>query len=146
MCALSSSQNINQLEIFGDMSTPPDITSPSVSSCHTYTLCDLFLIKTITVFPMMCLSLVFFSSYHNPRRPPPLQPTPSTPRRACSLPRNCLLPSIPRLCPQVRPCSFFCLNTATATSRAGNKRSGWRGERVDSEARQEEKEGGVVLR
>uniref|UniRef100_A0A3Q0S3L9 DAB adaptor protein 1a n=1 Tax=Amphilophus citrinellus TaxID=61819 RepID=A0A3Q0S3L9_AMPCI len=34
-----NSQNINQLEIFGDMSTPPDITSPSVSSRHTYTVC-----------------------------------------------------------------------------------------------------------
>lgn len=28
----SHCQNISQLEIFGDMSTPPDITSPSVSS------------------------------------------------------------------------------------------------------------------
>uniref|UniRef100_A0A3Q3EZ19 DAB adaptor protein 1a n=1 Tax=Labrus bergylta TaxID=56723 RepID=A0A3Q3EZ19_9LABR len=28
-------QNLNQLEIFGDMSTPPDITSPSVSSYVT---------------------------------------------------------------------------------------------------------------
>lgn len=33
--SLSCSQNINQLEIFGDMSTPPDITSPSVSSRYT---------------------------------------------------------------------------------------------------------------
>uniref|UniRef100_A0A3Q3J2W1 PID domain-containing protein n=1 Tax=Monopterus albus TaxID=43700 RepID=A0A3Q3J2W1_MONAL len=31
--------NINQLEIFGDMSTPPDITSPSVRSYHIYTVC-----------------------------------------------------------------------------------------------------------
>lgn len=29
--SFSNSQNISQLEIFGDMSTPPDITSPSVS-------------------------------------------------------------------------------------------------------------------
>ncbi|KAF3835072.1 hypothetical protein F7725_027630, partial [Dissostichus mawsoni] len=31
-------QNINQLEIFGDMSTPPDITSPSVSNCCAHDL------------------------------------------------------------------------------------------------------------
>uniref|UniRef100_A0A3B4FNT4 DAB adaptor protein 1 n=1 Tax=Pundamilia nyererei TaxID=303518 RepID=A0A3B4FNT4_9CICH len=38
-CLLVSYVNINQLEIFGDMSTPPDITSPSVSSRYTYTVC-----------------------------------------------------------------------------------------------------------
>lgn len=142
MCALSYSQNINQLEIFGDMSTPPDITSPSVSSCHTYTLCDLFLIKTITVFPMMCLSLVFFSSYHNPRRPPPLQPTPSTPRRACSLPRNCLLPSIPRLCPQVRPCSFFCLNTPPLQAEQETNAAGGGGRELIQKPDKRRKKGG----
>lgn len=36
----SHSQNINQLEIFGDMSTPPDITSPSVSSRPQLAVCD----------------------------------------------------------------------------------------------------------
>uniref|UniRef100_A0A8C2XQG7 DAB adaptor protein 1a n=1 Tax=Cyclopterus lumpus TaxID=8103 RepID=A0A8C2XQG7_CYCLU len=36
-------QNINQLEIFGDMSTPPDITSPSVSSCIRGTGSGLFI-------------------------------------------------------------------------------------------------------
>uniref|UniRef100_A0A8C2XTI7 DAB adaptor protein 1a n=1 Tax=Cyclopterus lumpus TaxID=8103 RepID=A0A8C2XTI7_CYCLU len=35
--------NINQLEIFGDMSTPPDITSPSVSSCIRGTGSGLFI-------------------------------------------------------------------------------------------------------
>uniref|UniRef100_A0A3P9CVV3 DAB adaptor protein 1a n=1 Tax=Maylandia zebra TaxID=106582 RepID=A0A3P9CVV3_9CICH len=34
-CEQAVYQNINQLEIFGDMSTPPDITSPSVSSYVT---------------------------------------------------------------------------------------------------------------
>lgn len=102
---LSYSQNINQLEIFGDMSTPPDITSPSVSSCRTCTVCDLHLINS-QLYSQWCVFLLFSLNPTSNHRPPPLLPTPSTPRRACSLPRNCLLPSILRLCPQVGPCSF----------------------------------------
>lgn len=85
-------QNINQLELFGDMSTPPDITSPSVSNAAPAH-------SRYSGYPLVLISF----SNSNLHRPPPLRPAPWTPRKACSLPRSCLLPSIPRLCPQVGP-------------------------------------------
>lgn len=76
----------------------------------------------------MCPPLVFpLTSNHNLHRPPPLQPTPSTPHRACSLPRSCLLRSILRPCHQVG--LVFCLNTPVL-----------QGERKDFRGRGEEKQ------
>lgn len=50
----SDSQNISQLEIFGDMSTPPDITSPSVSSCHPCPVCfTSYMISVFLMFPVL---------------------------------------------------------------------------------------------
>lgn len=102
----SRCQNISQLEIFGDMSTPPDITSPSVSALtppYAFPPPPLILPSNNLFFPLLfSLRLTF-----NARRPPRLPPTPWTPRRACSRPLSCLLPSILLLCPQVGPCCFY---------------------------------------
>lgn len=135
----SISQNINQLEIFGDMSTPPDITSPSVSSCRTYAVCDLHLIKSWQHFQWAFSLCCSFLTPTPPRhRPPPLRQTRSTSRRACSLPRSCLLLSVQRLCPQVRPRSASAY-IHHCWRRGGNKHS-----RGECESNDEMKGGGLA--
>lgn len=106
----SPSQNISQLEIFGDMSTPPDITSPSVSGHRCRRFSDLLVFSSLLPSNNLFFPLLFsFRPTFTARRPPCLPPTPWTPRRACSHPLSCLLPSILLLCPQVGPRCFSLL-------------------------------------
>lgn len=81
-CPLLSShpQNINQLEIFGDMSTPPDITSPSVSSRPRLAVCD----KNSQLFSNDV-------PYSSPVHPP--SDLPSQPAQTPASPANTLDPS-----------------------------------------------------
>lgn len=140
---LSISQNISQLEIFGDMSTPPDITSPSVSSSHANIMCFPFNQTAFFMgFFVLLLAHLTFDS-HRPRRPPP---TPSTPRRACSRLRNCSLPSILCPCPQVRPRLFAVASAATGTGQTnalGDKEKLW-SQRIRMQRTEGEGRGGSV--
>lgn len=113
MCAFSCSQNINQLEIFGDMSTPPDITSPSVSSCCTYTVCDFHLIK-FTAFPLSFLPLLFFLNPDLQSQPTQTPASPANtldPLQGLQPPTELFAPFNPASVPSGRTLNIFYLNT-----------------------------------
>lgn len=88
----------------------------------------------------------FFFLLSQPTQTPASPANTLDPSQGLQPPTELFAPFNPASVPSGKTLLVFLLKYSTATSRAGNKRSGWRGERVDSEARQEEKEGGVVLR
>lgn len=100
----SRSQNINQLEIFGDMSTPPDITSPSVSSRPQLAVCD----KNSQLFSN---DVPFSSFLSHPAQTPASPANTLDPSQGLQPPTELFAPFNPATVPSGRTLFVFYINT-----------------------------------